>query len=366
MSCPLKFHFFWGKGTAFPYIRYLSLATCRVHHPDSEIKLFMCRCQDLDKWNQGVFSDFQFNGDELRKIYETLEKDGLKIEEATRKQVYDTLLDGKEPAPWDRIRYDQKAIEDAIRANNGTEGLAGALGAIVEKRKVREARKGKKHDYVQDAVERLGVKLCEYEPADARVYTMPPPNVSDIFSVEVLMREGGVYMDCDQVVLRNLLRYTANYDFFMGGQMTPYVGIFGSKPDGRIVNDFYKRMMGSYDEHFYNSTGIQAILKDCIQNNEWMANFSNRALGEANHILEQEAFYPLFAHDGAVRFWKGDFDINGCNSTCVHFYGGNPVSNQACRELGPENILAGNHCYAQYLRKLTNGGNGLKHIFCWD
>jgi hypothetical protein len=363
MPIPSRFYLFWGKGTSFPYVRYLTFATCRIQHPEADINLYLCRCNDEDKWGQGAFCDFQYNGHDLLKLYAVLQKDNIQVDEQTRKFIFDTLLDGKEPAPWDRIKYDRDAIEKAIRTSKTREELAVALDAVIAKRKEREAKKPKKHDYIQDAVERLGVKICEYTPADNRVYTMPPPNVSDIFSVEILMTDGGVYLDCDQVVLKPLRAFTANYDFFMGGQHCPYVGIFGSKARGLIVTDFYSNMLKSFDEKYYNSTGVQAIFKNCIQSNDWLKWF--KTCGEKNHIVAQEHFYPLYAHDGAQRFWKGDFDINKCNSSCVHFYGNNPISNQMCRDLGPENILEGNHCYAQYLRKLTNNGKGFKQQFCW-
>ena len=65
---PRQFFFFWGQNTALPYTRYLTMATCRLQHPDAPMYLYQCRCADRDHWGCGIFVDFQFNGEELNKL----------------------------------------------------------------------------------------------------------------------------------------------------------------------------------------------------------------------------------------------------------------------------------------------------------
>lgn len=315
--------------------------------------------------------DFQFNGEELNKLYKELEVEGVVVPDNLRDVAYDVLLHSKEPAPWDSIRYDQAAIKAALKTYGTAETLTAELGRVVDKRMAREARRPQKHNYIQEAVERLGVELREYEPGDKRVYTMPPPNVSDIFSVEILSREGGWYLDLDQVVMKPLDGIGRSYDFVCGGQTAFYIGIFGSKQGGWVVGDFYGKMLGSYDPKFYNSSGISAIVHSCLENNEWLNAFKDGKNG-INHILEQDHFYPLLAPDGANRFWGGNFDICGRDaaaSECVHYYGGNPVSQRFFREMTPDNILSfdgGNNCMSRYIKKVSNNGEGNKRIFCFE
>jgi hypothetical protein len=368
MSIPNQFFFFWGLNTALPYVRYLTMAMVRHKHPDADMYLYSCRCSDKDKWGSGIFCDFQFNGDELNKVYLKLESECVKIPDNLRTVAYDVLLNSKEPAPWDSIKYDQAAIETALRTCATPETLAVALKAVVDRRTAREAKRPSKHNYIQEAVERLGVKLCEYEPADKRVYTMPPPNVSDIFSVEILSKLGGWYLDLDQLVMKSLEPMGSAYDFIAGGQSCFYIGIFGSSPNGAVVGDFYGKMLGSYDEKYYNSSGITAIVMSCLNDNNWLRWFKDRSNG-VNHIVEQDHFYPLIAHDGAKRFWAGDFNIDDCGSECVHYYGNNPVSQKAFREISPQNILTwegGRNCMSRYISKISSGGQSLKNILCLE
>jgi hypothetical protein len=150
-----------------------------------------------------------------------------------------------------------------------------------------------------------------------------------------------------------------------------YIGIFGSKKGGLVVGDFYGKMLGSYDPKFYNSSGIAAIVHSCLEDNEWLKWFRNTSNG-TNHILEQNHFYPLLASDGSNRFWGGNFDIcgrDGQESECVHYYGGNPVSQRFFREMTPSNILdfeGGNNCMSKYIRKISNGGQSCKKELCFE
>jgi hypothetical protein len=371
MPIPHSALFFWGQNTALPYTRFLTMATFRLHHPDWSMALYQCRCADKDHWGCGIFVDFQFNGEELEKLYRELETEGVKVEQNLRDVAYDVLLHSKEPAPWDSIRYDQAAIKAALKTCATPETLTAELSKVVEKRLAREARRPQKHNYIQEAVERLGVELREYAPADKRVYTMPPPNVSDIFSVEILGQQGGWYLDLDQVVLRPLGGLSNYYDFICGGQTVFYIGIFGSKQGGAVVGDFYGKMLGSYDPKFYNSSGISAIVHSSLEDNAWLAWFKDPRNG-TNHILEQNHFYPLLAPDGSNRFWSGNFDICGndaAGSECVHYYGGNPVSQKFFREMTPDNILSyegGANCMSKYIAKVSNGGQSNKKIFCFE
>lgn len=361
MSIPSKFYFFWGKSTVLPYIRYLTLAFTRLQHPSSELFLYQCKCNDADKWGGGVFQDFQFNGDELNKCYKTA---GTSFSEEFKEKIRSILLPAGDPAPWDRIRYDSKAIIKAFMENIEPEKILVGLEELVKTRKEREAKRPTKHDYVQDAVERLGVKLKEYEPSDKRVYSMPAPNVSDIFSVEILIENGGWYLDCDQLIMKNLDNYGNAYDFLCGGQTAPYIGVFGSRQGGLVVQDFYTKMLNGYNPEYYNSTGISAIFKDCIQNDSWMRWFKTN--GQINQITEQDTFYPLNAWDGAVRFWGGDFDVENCTSFTCHYFGGHATSQKYFREKTPENVLQGNDCMARYMRKLTQNGRSRIKELCLD
>jgi len=372
MTIPKQALFFWGRQTAFPYVRYLTLATFRILHPDWPMFMYRCTCNLSDKWG-AIFQDFQFDADELNKIYSALAARNYVVPEETRKMIYDTLLDGKEPSPWDRISYDCKKIEASLFDNqNDLEAMKTALMTIVQTRKDREAKRPIKHDYIQDCVERLGVELREYEPKDERTYTMPPPNVSDIFSVEMLDNLGGWYFDCDQVITQSFDAMSGGYDFCAGGQEAFYIGIFGSKQHGKVVKDFYNKMLNGYSPEFYNSTGISAIVHGCLNDRDWLNWFKGNK--EINHILPQPLFYPLGAWNGARRFWnigctKGEqYDITrSSESMAVHYYGGNAISQKFFREMTPQNVLThSDNNMTRWIKKISNNGQDLKKELCFD
>jgi Glycosyltransferase sugar-binding region containing DXD motif len=349
LSMPIKNQafFFWGRSTPLPYARYLTLATYRIHHPDNPMYLYQCRCNDEDKWG-AIFQDFQFNYDEMDKCFKAY---GVDFNDQNLKDhIKSILLPKGDPQPWDRIKYDSDKIIKIFQQNIGKDNLTIALTNLVKDREAREAKRPAKHDYIQDAVERLGVTLCEYQPQDQRVYTMPPPNVSDIFSVEILAQQGGWYFDLDQLIMKNMDNLGAHYDFLAGGQTAFYIGVFGSRAGGKVVGDFYSKMLGGYQPEFYNSTGISAIVKECINKNDWLDWFKKGP--EINHITAQEMFYPLCAWDAAKRFWSGEYDIlsNKESYTC-HYFGGHAISQKYFRELNPENLFQENHCMGRYLKK---------------
>jgi hypothetical protein len=295
--------------------------------------------------------------DELNKIFARV----TKYTPEQQEQISRILL-GDDPSPWDRIHYDTAKIEKVLA--DADDVPVDALEAIVAARKEREARRPRKHDYLQDCVERLGVELREYEPGDSRVYSMPPPNVSDIFSAEILAAHGGWYFDADQLILRNFDLYSQGYDFVCGGQTAFYIGLFGSKQNGKVISDFYGKMLNGYDDHHYNSSGIVAITNGCIISDEWMRWF--KVNGENNWISPQETFYPICAwnkHD----FWTGAFNIEECNSMACHYFGGSPQAQEYFRKLESGNVLGyDNNCLTRYIKRLTNNGNGYKREFCFD
>lgn len=346
MPIPNKFHFFWGKSTVLPYARYLTMATCRIHHPDAPMYFYTCKCGDTEKWG-AIFQDFQFNFDELNKC---ILAGKTCFTEEQREIIQDILLPHGDPSPWDRIKYDSDKIINIFSKYTNDATLISDLTELVKQREEREAKRPAKHDYIQDAVERLGVELKEYKPEDSRVYTLPPPNVSDIFSVEILKREGGWYLDLDQVVMKSLEQLGRHYDFLCGGQTAFYIGIFGSKAGGKVVTDFYEKMLNGYDPENYNSTGITAITKHCVLNNDWHKWLKTGP--EVCHIGTQEMFYPLCAWDGANRFWNGTYNIEANKeSYCCHYFGGNALSQLWIRTLTPQNLFEGNHCMGKYLSK---------------
>lgn len=77
---PHKIAFFWSWGTTLSYLRYLSIATCRHHHPDWEITLYQAKYDD-DLSLGWDFGDFRTKGVFGKDYSSDLAALGVKIEE---------------------------------------------------------------------------------------------------------------------------------------------------------------------------------------------------------------------------------------------------------------------------------------------
>jgi hypothetical protein len=244
MGIPHVMNCYWGTGTRITYLRYLSLASFRAHHPDWSMRLYQSNWSETNSgWN---FHEF------MSKV------------------------------------------------------------------------KAKKHDYLEEAKSVLGVEVKEYKPSDERILKMPPPNISDIFSYDLLWQEGGWYMDLDCIWVKGL-DYVSDKDYnFIGfGGLWDWVGVFGATKGSWVMKSFYQPCVDNFSGDSYNSTGSYGIITNCTQNEEWCQRF---ATDGRNWRAPADMFYPVHAKHSTC-LWEQEearqWNHSRANTWSVHLYGGN-------------------------------------------
>lgn len=99
---------------------------------------------------------------------------------------------------------------------------------------------------------------------------------SDIFSAAILQKYGGIALDADVVVLKDLSevfsRYMKSEDFyvFLNAEHTPSVGYMMARAESGLISDYYKRQIeillseDDFDNKFilFGSKLLSAVIKD--------------------------------------------------------------------------------------------------------
>lgn len=177
------------------------------------------------------------------------------------------------------------------------------------------------HDYLEEAVSRLGVIRQVYTPKDPRVNAWPPANQSDIFSYEIMIREGGWYMDLDTFWVKPLDPLcNRNYAFIGFADMCNWVGVFGCEPGSWVMQSIYDTCLENFESGNYNSSGTYGIER-LTANAAWQAQFKAGQSGMQNWRCPKDIFYPLLPQQSST-LWTEHWEPSG-QTISVHAYGGN-------------------------------------------
>jgi hypothetical protein len=178
-------------------------------------------------------------------------------------------------------------------------------------------------DYKQALIDRLGVQLKKYEPADKRILTMPPPNISDIFSYDILHTGGGWYADMDAIATKSF-DYISDqgYAFAGFGNYSDWVGLFGAVPGSWVMKSILEPCITNYSPTSYNSTGTYGIIKNCTSSADWLRQFDQPDRGQKNWRCPADMFYPLSPAESA-KLWSAEWEHSKASTWSVHLYGGN-------------------------------------------
>jgi hypothetical protein len=257
MSIPHQVFYYWGYGTRMTYLRYLSLASFRHHHPNWEMYIYQ------SDWSKGAWNFHEF----------------------------------------------------ASRS------------------------KAKRHDYSEEAKNVLGVKFETYQPTDKVVLQMPPPNISDIFSYDILARNGGWYSDMDVIWTKNLDRVSdQDYAFIGFGNLRDWVGVFGAVQGSWVMKSFYEPCVRNWSPDSYNSTGTYGIIQACSGSLEWQQKFEAGDRGMKNWRAPADMFYPVEPWRSEV-LWTAAWEHSQAHTYSVHLYGGNADYAMANRKISAPSYI---------------------------
>lgn len=216
------------------------------------------------------------------------------------------------------------------------------------------------HDYTTEAQELLKVNFKEYEPKDKKVLEMPPPNISDLFSYEILHRQGGWYSDLDVAFIRPFDDLSDTNNAFVGfGGLQDWVGIFGAKAGSWVMKSFYDACINEFDAKTYNSTGSFGIIKNCTTHMQWQIEFQKGDNGDKNWRAPRDMFYPLQPEQSHF-VWSDKWQTPRPMTWAVHLYGGNADYAVMNKKVCPSYLWSQEHqeWLIRYIRSL-----GDKKIF---
>jgi hypothetical protein len=181
-------------------------------------------------------------------------------------------------------------------------------------------------------LEDLDVKII-----DSDLFPTYAPNYqSDLFRWWWLYRNGGFYLDTDQIILKPFDGLPLESDFIYSmyrakscGIYSP-VGAIGSKQGSPIVERIMDEMMGCYDPQNYSSLG-PFMFRDLY--------FKHRDDWEKKAMFNAPPnyFYPIPESRMIKSVYESRIHLTG-ESYALHWYGGHPLSQKFNKKVSEESI----------------------------
>lgn len=175
------------------------------------------------------------------------------------------------------------------------------------------------------------VKAIADEIIEHTDYTEFTPVVqSDFLRLDLLLREGGFYLDTDQIILKpfdDLTSYQYVYSYYVHNHKKhgpfPYApnGVIGAEPGLKFLQMARDQVRSHFDQRVYNSTGPYLFkqLYDKLQKNK------DPRFVRISKYNAKTLFYPV-----ALSFDVEDIFSGKCHPGpehyALHWFGGHPES----------------------------------------
>ena len=200
-----------------------------------------------------------------------------------------------------------------------------------EKQDFEEPSNGK--DYMS-ALKDLNVDIIK-----VNIFSKYPPNYqSDFFRWWWLKKNGGFYLDTDQIVLKSFEDIDRDCDFIYSAYIAPScgfytpVGVIGSTKDAEIVQWINDMLPKYYDPRDYNSLG-PFMLRSVVKTRKWRDKLYNTPSQMFYPILDSCYVGVLYgdSHSAAESALK-----NVEKAYALHWYGGHPESQRFNKSFNEE------------------------------
>jgi len=136
------------------------------------------------------------------------------------------------------------------------------------------------------------------------------PEKSDLFRYYYLYKNGGVYIDTDAMLYKDINYIVNNYDFFVSkSNINCFIGFIGSSPNNKIIKEV---LLDAYNTnltyHYRDYHGLFHLkLKEIIEN----TNLTNSKILIDNIIDVNHSI--IYDENDLV------------NPICIHYYGGSKI-----------------------------------------
>lgn len=177
-----------------------------------------------------------------------------------------------------------------------------------------------------------------------------PYQQADAYRWVFLVRDGGIYLDPDQIILKSFSSiplknykfmyssYEVDSPFAMDKGFSP-IGVLGASPDSKIANYVIKRLPSYYEQNNYNAMGV-LMMADTLKKVD-----KSEAFNAPSHY-----FYPAPICDRMQGVFDGSLEINDTNYA-LHWYGGYEPSQNFNKKYTEEFAKTSNDTISKFLRR---------------
>lgn len=177
---------------------------------------------------------------------------------------------------------------------------------------------------------------------------------SDLFRWWWLQKEGGFYLDTDQIILRSFNGLPLESDFIFSmydaescGRYAP-VGVLGASPSSKMVRYVKNHIMDYYNPDVYNSIG-PFMLRDVAERIQKSPYVDGEILFNAPSCY----FYPLSESYMVSKLFNEQVDFGISQSSyALHWFGGSPVSQRFNRSYTEEDARNNNDKISEIIRNM--------------
>jgi hypothetical protein len=197
------------------------------------------------------------------------------------------------------------------------------------------------NDYMND-VSGLNIIIKETD-----AFNQYPANFQSDFWRWHFLKEGGWYLDMDQIVLKSFDTLPLNNDLICSvynvqscGTYAP-VGCLGASKDSEIVEWVIKLMPQVYNPNLYNSIG-PFLFRDILGLKAWKDKIFNTPSNYFYPIPESFMMPIIIYNNDQYEIPKGSYSL--------HWFGGLPASQEFNRKYTPEFAKTSNDAISRFLR----------------
>lgn len=202
-----------------------------------------------------------------------------------------------------------------------------------------------------DSLKDIGIEIL---PAD-RFKDFAPVYQADFLRWEMLRDHGGIYLDTDQIILRNfepLLECEMFYCAYAidAGIMYYPIGVLGSIKKHWLSLEMIKKLNAAYNPNIYQSIGPDLFRS--FMNGSEIVNRIERDSNIKNY--PQNYFYPAPEPDKyCEKMFAGEFDQKLVDSYTLHWFGGYQPSHEFNAKFTEEFAKTSNDLISTQLRNMN-------------
>lgn len=177
---------------------------------------------------------------------------------------------------------------------------------------------------------------------------------SDFLRLDLLLTEGGFYLDTDQIIIKpfdDFIAYDYVYAYYVHNNF-PYApnGVLGAAPNLQFLDLVASRIRRHVNQNDYNSTGPN-LFKSVYDE---MEKTNNPIFKNINKLNTHDLFYSLPLSFEVGTIYDGTHVIRP-QCYALHWFGGHPLSQNFNRRYSESIMSMGVDTISKFMNNLING-----------